>query len=234
MNQSEKHPLAAQRRKHLREASLLPAGKRFSYYIYYFKGWLIGIPLTLFLCFFFLNAFFSGPQSALYGYFVNAPHAMNVEDDIFLENFISFAQIDMSKEKVYFNSAFSLQNANQTELSKLMSALTTGEIDFFVCEENAFRELAQEGLLSDLNSWMTLQESASYRNRIIHYEPSDSESTKEPSLCKGLPVAIDVTDSMRLQETGAFEGESHIYFCVAVNAPHKERTLLFLQWLLAE
>ncbi len=234
MKQSDKHPLAAERRRHLREASSLPLKKRISYYINYFRGWLIGIPLAAIISVVFLKAFFFGPESVLYGYFVNAPYTMNVEEDVFLEDFISYAQIDPNKEKVYFNSTFSLENAEQAELSKLLSALTLGEIDFFICEDTAYKELAGEGLLTDLNTWLTEEELSSYGDRPVRFASSDTDTSAEPSLCEGKLVAIDVTDSIRLQQSGAYEGEEHIYYCFAVNAPHKDMSLLFLDWLLTE
>ena len=232
MKQSEKHPLAAERRRHLKEAAALPLGKRITYYLNYFKGWFIGVPLAVILILFLGNAFFFGPESVLYGYFVNAPGTMHVEDNIFLEDFISYAGIDGQKEKVYFNSTFSLENAQPAELSKLLSALTMGEIDFFICEETAYEELALGGLLTDLDAWLTPEEKALYNDRLVRFITADRDSSVEPSLCEGKFVAIDVTDSIRLQESGAYVGASRIYFCVAVNAPHKENTLLFLEWIL--
>lgn len=232
MKHTEKHPLAAERRKHLKEAASLPLDKRITYYLNYFKGWLIGIPLALILSFVFVKAFFFGPESVLYGYFVNAPGTMHVEEDVFLEDFISYAGIDSPKEKVYFNSTFSLENAEPAELSKLLSALTLGEIDFFICEETAYEELALGGLLTDLDAWLTPEEKALYNDRLVRFITADRDSSVEPSLCEGKLVAIDVTDSLRLQESGAYEGAARIYFCIAVNAPHKENTLHFLEWIL--
>ncbi len=234
MKNPEKHPLAAQRRKHLKEAAALPMGKRITYYLYYFKAWLIGVPIAVLAIVFFAKSFFCGADTALYGYFVNATQGMNVEDDVFLEDYLTYAQIEEEKETVYFNSTFSLKNADQMTLSKLLSNLTLGEIDFFVCEEEAFDEFAREGLLSDLEVFLTEEELSFYQDRLIRFEVQNTNPSDETPILNGCFTGIDITDSVRLQESGAYSGEAHIYFCIAVNAPHKERTLAFLDWLLAE
>lgn len=177
---------------------------------------------------------FFGPGTALHGYFVNAPNTMQIEENVFLENYITYAQIDESREKVYFNSTFSLQNAEQVSLSKLLSNLTLGEIDFFVCSESAFHELALEGLLSDLEIWMTTEERSACQNRLVRFTSSDESKTTEVSLLDGHLCALDVSDSKRLRDCGAFEGEESIYFCVAINSSRKERTLAFFNWLLTD
>lgn len=223
----EKHPLRAEKRKQFKKAASLPLGKRLLYYFDYFKFYIIGIPVAGFLIFLLVKALFFAPNTALYGYFVNAPVAMETEDDVFLQDFFTYAGIDETKENIYFSSDFSLAGADSATMSKFVSNLSLGEIDFFICDRKTLDELAKEDILINLAYYFDEATLQAHKARLFSYQEATGTESEEFA-----PIAVNITDSPILKESGAFAGAGEVYFCVAGNSRRKENTTLFLEWLL--
>ena len=225
---NDKHPLRKEKYENFKKAASLPFGKRVAYYLNFFKFPIGGIVVIGIIIYFYLSQVIFAPKIILNGYIVNRTEIPVMTDEEFMSSFPGYSKINQRKEKICFSSDMFL-NENDTESAfKIIATVSSGEVDYLICNENTLDKLAELGLLEDLNKYPDIIQS--YNDSLLTYDHTANETNEDDSL--GMRTyGIDIKDSKVLKEFNAFKEGENIYLCIGKNADLSDTAKEFITWV---
>jgi len=222
------NPIRKEKLENLKKASSLPFGKRMAYYFDFFKFYILGILFAGVVIYIIITQIILAPKVILNGYLVNRSEPVSVTDSEFISSFPLYSQIDQNKYRIYFSSDVFLSEYDQESTVKIVTTATSGDVDYFICNEKTFNNLSQMGLVKDLNTVPEIKDK--YRDAIKTYDHTTNNNNEDDSL--GITAnGIDITDSTVLKSLKAFKDNEKVFLCIAVNAETDDVLKDFIKWI---
>ena len=223
-----KNPIRKQRYENLKKASALPFGKRMRYYFDFFKFHLFALLIAAVVIFFVLKEIVFAPDVILNGYLVNRTEITEITDEEFISSFPEYNNHNPKKEKIYFSSDIFFNDTDIESAAKLIATVSSGEVNYIICNEETFNRLSLLGLFSDIDTLPELKEK--YQEDLIYYDHTKNDTAEDDS--EGVkPYGIDISDSAVLKSLNAFHDDEKIYLCIGINSYPSEIVISFIDWI---
>lgn len=222
--------------------------EKFEYLLYYYKWYAIGVLLFLVFLVHFIYSNVTAKEAALNGIFVNAyttPEALTA----FKEDLNSRLTIDTSEYEISLNTNLSYLTDPASEYNnyELFQSLqvwyAAGEIDFLVGNLDFMTIMAYQGFFIDLSEVLT-KEQYTFYEPYFHYIDRDilnsdnlsgefvfPDSTDPSGMKDPVPVFIDISNCNKLSSLYDYDIDN-LFFGIIPNAPHMERAIIVLDYLM--
>ena len=222
------NPIRKERYENLKKASALPFGKRMRYYFDFFKFHLFALLIAAVVIFFVLKEIVFAPDVILNGYLVNRTEITEITDEEFISSFPEYNNHNPKKEKIYFSSDIFFNDTDIESAAKLIATVSSGEVNYIICNEETFNRLSLLGLFSDIDTLPELKEK--YKEDLIYYDHTKNDTAEDDS--EGVkPYGIDISDSAVLKSLNAFHDDENIYLCIGINSYPSEIVISFIDWI---
>lgn len=222
------NPIRKERYENLKKASALPFGKRMRYYFDFFKFHLFALLIAAVVIFFVLKEIVFAPDVILNGYLVNRTEITEITDEEFISSFPEYNNHNPKKEKIYFSSDIFFNDTDIESAAKLIATVSSGEVNYIICNEETFNRLSLLGLFSDIDTLPELKEK--YKEDLIYYDHTKNDTAEDDS--EGVkPYGIDISDSAVLKSLNAFHDDEKIYLCIGINSYPSEIVISFIDWI---
>ncbi len=198
----------------------------------YYKLWIIGIVCGVSLLGYIIyqvNNVLS--ENWLYVTFTNTYAEVGADSDLW-EDFVAFADFDLTEKNVVFNNTSyfdyaSNQGVGNTYYEVFVSYVDSGTLDCVTMEEDSLVALGATGRLLDLNSEECASIVEKYADRLVYCEPYDEDYSDDL-----VPVGIDVSDSCLMTEYQLYEDSCVIG--IGAYSQNIDAVELFLDYLIGE
>ena len=227
-----------------------PPKERMEYFWEYYKLPALSVVLVIVIIISSIVSIANRKEDVLFGELLNC--STLVEDVTYMDDFYAVAEIDASKESISLSTDLSYtDSATGTSYEThqmLVSIVAAKRADFFISPDYCFHycSYSSSRVLADLRDILdtetleklsdrlyyidgdVLEQIRNYNNTMTIPElpdPHDPESMADP-----IPVAIDISDCTEFQET-YYPVNHSLYLGIAINAPHVETTLQFIDYL---
>ena len=228
--------------------------KRASYFIYYYKWYVIVAVLVLIAVISFIYQLATKKENAFYAVFMNSVESEEAAQR-FQQNFNEYAGIDTQEFETVFDTSITIDEDNSmmadvtmTSTQKLMVYVAAAEIDVLLSDSASIEKYANSSSFYDMREILTEEQLSRYEpyfyyvdmavvreleeaqdNLDTEYQavfpaPKKPEEMEEP-----VPVGLYV-DSTKLEDAYYFP-EGELVLGVYANAPHLEQTLKFIDYL---
>ena len=222
------NPIRKERYENLKKSSALPFGKRMRYYFDFFKFHLFALLIAAVVIFFVLKEIVFAPDVILNGYLVNRTEITEITDEEFISSFPEYNNHNPKKEKIYFSSDIFFNDTDIESAAKLIATVSSGEVNYIICNEETFNRLSLLGLFSDIDTLPELKEK--YKEDLIYYDHTKNDTAEDDS--EGVkPYGIDISDSAVLKSLNAFHDDEKIYLCIGINSYPSEIVISFIDWI---
>lgn len=229
-----------------------PLKKRLEYFWDYYKWHTIITIVVISIICGYVHHVVTAKESTLYGVLLNS---FSEEDAIstIVDEFASQEEIDLSRYDIILNTSLSYGNAfTSTESQQVIIAQSSaGMIDFFTGDLESMQDLAYSFMLQDLREVLTEAQIEAYEPYFLYVDQAvlddineaannldDTVSISYPdchdpaTMEDPIPVLIDMSRCDKLTFAYA-DVLTEIAFGVSASAPHTEKTLAFLDYLIA-
>ena len=195
----------------------------------YYKLWIIGIGLALFVLIWGIHQYRTGEtQVWFFACFANTTERLG-EGSQFWKDYADFAGYDLKEKELVFNAQMYFDPVGKTAGNQyyqlLIAYMDSGTLDVLVMDPEDLRSIGASGRLMDLEDERVRAIMDSYPDRLVYCEPIDEEYGKDQ-----VAVGIDLFGTVLTDESGAYpEGAA-----LGINAlaPHPEEAAVFLRFLL--
>lgn len=231
-----------------------PKEERWSYFWDYYKWHALAVVLAIVLLIQMVVGVINRKEIVFSGILLNC--IINVNDDQFLQDFYSFADIDADTQEVAFYTDLILTDKNtQSDVSvfqRIMAGAATQDTDFVVGQPENFqmcaystarilidlRTLLDEDTLNRLSGCLYYIDGAvleklsapvgeSIDANISIPDPTDPEAMEDP-----IPIGIDISDRTDFQEAYYFP-DTTLYLGVISTTTQPELVKQFIHYLFA-
>ena len=227
-----------------------PPKERLEYFMDYYKWPALAVVLVIIITISSIVAIANRKEDVLFGELLNC--STLVEDVTYMDDFYAVAEIDAKECSISLSTDLSfVETGTGTayEAHQMMVAIVAAKrVDFFVGADHSFQNCAYNSsrVLADLRNIMDAETLEKWSDRIYYIDgdvveqirnynntmtvpefpdPHDPESMVDP-----IPVAIDISDCTAFRET-YYPLDQVLYLGIAINAPHPETTLQFIDYL---
>ena len=233
--------------------------QKMAYFWDYYKWYVIVPALVLVFLGYTIIQMVTSPDIVVNGILLNNSN-METQASIteVVDGFAKEQEIDLNKYSIQLSTTLSYvpgdANAigNMDCLQAIMTWVAAGTVDFINGDITAMTDLAYKGHLEDLREVLTKEQIAKYEPYFLYidqavitrqqeaFENKEQnvvitipDCTKPELMEEPVPVLIDVSSSSKLAKIyGTTTTQSVLG--IAVNVPHIETTLEFIEYLLAE
>jgi len=217
----------------IRESRNSVNGKGFKYkagyyWEYYRKPALVVILVAIFL-FSIIKTVVTAKDMAFQAIMINAFNAPDSTE------FAEEIQVDLKKYDVYFDYSYKISpdfenynESNYTSMQKLMAVIAAGTADVLIGDKEIMEHYADSQIQAALTEVFTDEELKAFEGKIIYHDVVDTETGE--IIAKDFPLAINVSDSPKLTECGAYYSDD-VYLSVVCNSTHPEYVKAFLKYL---
>lgn len=228
-----------------------PPKERMEYFWEYYKLPALSVVLVIVIIISSIVAIANRKEDVFYGTLMNC--SVIVEDSTYLDDFYPLAGIDVNKQAIVFSTdvAFTENSAGSSlDPSQILYAtIAAKRVDIIVGPDHVYEKCSYNGsrMLADLRDIVDAETLEQWKDRIYYIDgdvleevrnsiatmpelpdPFDPESMSDP-----IPVAIDISDCTAFQKA-YYPTENTLYLGIAINAPHPEMTLQFIDYLLTK
>lgn len=222
------NPIRKEKYENLKKASALPFWKRVRYYFDFFKFHLFALLIVGIIIFFVLKEIVFAPEVILNGYLVNRTEITAMSDEDFISSFPEYQNYNPKKQKIYFSSDIFFNDTDIESAAKLIATVSSGEVNYIICNEETFNRLSLLGLFSDAESFPELKDK--YGDDFKYYDHTKNDTSEDDSL--GVKAyGIDITESAALKSLNAFHNDEKIYLCIGINSYPGEIVISFIDWI---
>ncbi|MBR5579239.1 MAG: hypothetical protein IKW28_09635 [Lachnospiraceae bacterium] len=205
----------------------LPWSKRLEYYWGYYKYHFIIILLLALLFGNVLHGILTRRETVLSIAYINA--FPNIKDDIFIEDFEKYLNLNLKKQEVLLDSGYYISNdatspQAATYHQKLSTRCMAGLLDVVVADETNFISYGKQGFFTDLRQILSPQQLEYYKDNLLYVE------VKAPENLGSVPVGINVTDFPKVTATASYPS-SNAYLGIIAGSTNREKAISFLTFL---
>lgn len=222
-----------------------------SYYKWHTICTILGVTLLVIL----VRDILIQKDDAFFCALLNAAVPDQEQTEIFHNDFVEYAGIDVKEFDVRFDSTLTFNQGVGTEFAmsasqRLLVYTAAGELDVIVGNSEIFPEEANQGMFFDLREILTEEQLAKYEPYFYYVDqalidewdlisqegsitaeyPLPPDPTKPEEMEQPIPVALFVTDCEKLTDVYYFPGD-YVAVGVMVNAPNPENGVKFIDYL---
>lgn len=188
-------------------------------------------------------------ETVLSGILINSTSPM--EDPAFLQNFCDHEQIDTKKQEIVLLAGLSLESETPSmgymTYQRIHAGIAAKDTDFLIADTKALQQCGYDSsnMLMDLRQFLSPEQLAALSGRLYYIDASlrdrdytgqeDAVTYPSPSapeeMVTPIPVGIDIHDCKELLDF-YYPTNQPLYFSVACNAPHSDRTLHFFEYIM--
>lgn len=215
-------------RKRFRE---LNAVGKLSYIWDYYKWWIIGCGIVLFIVGGSIPTIIENhKEPVLYAAFVNTQIASQ-ESTTLMDDFVKDADINMKDRRIVLDTSLIINRDRGDTASmqcnqKLMALFSTNTLDVLLCDNENFQFYAEHGCFQDLKKLLPAQLFEKYQPYML---TCDTDQSNEP-----VYYGISVKTSQALSEENAYLASVEPIFTICTNANQPENAIKFLEFLMKE
>lgn len=154
---------------------------------------------------------------------------MDTGTEAMASEFLAFSGADTQKETAVIDTmTISYESADEmsyANIQKLMAMVAARTVDAIIANEDYIDHALETGMFTDLRTCLSEEQFEEYDSQgmILYKDLGDDDTNEE------IPVAIDVRSSDYM-----LSDEVPAWFIVVSNAKHPDKSLEFLDFLLAE
>lgn len=207
--------------------SNLPFRKKLEYYWDYYKyHFFIILILALFFGN-FLNGILTKKETVLSIAYINA--FPNVEDEIFIEDFEIYLNLNQEKQEVLLDSGYYIDDQSvsyyaTTYHQKFSTRCMSGLLDVVVADETNFMNYGKQGFFTDLRQVFTAEQLEHYSEHLLYLDSSEADATSP------IPIGIKVSHFPKMTATASYPG-STAYFGIISGSSHIENARNYFYFL---
>lgn len=206
-------------------------GKAKAEYIWqYYKLWIIGIVLAVFLIALTVYQRLIIPSDNwFYITFANTSAEVDQGSELW-QGFVDYSGYDTKEKNVYFNDScyFDPQSSSYSEYyTYFVAYVEAGTLDLIAMERDDLEALGTTGRLLDLNREEADNLAEKYADRLIYAVPNDTEYSTEP-----VPIGIDLSDTCLVEKYHIYADSCAVG--LSVNCPHLDAVEKFLDYIIEE
>ena len=211
-------------RKQLKNSSL---SKKIGYFWDYYRYHVIIIIILALFLGNFLHNFLSRKDTVLSIAYINA--FPNIEDEIFIEEFEQYINLNQKKQEVLLDSGYYIDDASTSPYSttyhqKFSTRCMSGMLDVVLADENNFISYGKQNFFTDLRTVFSEEELSRYSDSLLYVDlSSDTENNT-------VPIGIEITSYPKILSTSSYPN-SHAYFGIIHGSDHVETALTYLEYL---
>lgn len=225
-----------------------PFKERLAFFWDYYKIPTIIVVAALLAVIYTATIWITAKDEALNGMLINSTTAM--EESAILQDFCQEAGINTKKEEIVLNAGLSMDSGvpsmDYMTYQRIHAGIAARQTDFFIADQGVMRQCGYDPshMLMDLREFLSPEQLETLKDRIYYIDgsmcdgvipegetvtypsPTEPETMKDP-----IPVGIDIQDCRAFLDS-YYPTNQPLYFAVAVNAPHKDRALQFLEFIM--
>ncbi|MCQ2524697.1 MAG: hypothetical protein MJ123_10205 [Lachnospiraceae bacterium] len=219
-------------RDEIKEQQKTLKGKSFKYkweyFLEYYKWATIAVIIAAIAIFSFIKGVVTAKHDAFYAICVNA--ITMPSSDAFSE----YIEIDTKKEKVVFDTTYSMidEGGNQNSylsLQKMVANIAAGTADVIIGDLDVLQTLAPNEFFADLRNYFSEDELNALGDKVIYSQLKDDDGNL---IGEEIPLIINVTDSPLLNSYPFFVYDEG--FGIIANTSRPERCKKFYNFLYDE
>lgn len=226
-----------------------PPRERWEYLWEYYKWYAITVLLVIAAIVYTVVTFANRKDDVLFGTLMNSPNK-EIEAVTYLDDFYTIAGINPEEEQISLSTDVVFSDGVQTGLDPtqlLVAYVAAEQMDFVVGPDNVFQMCSYNtsNMLADLRDIVDEETLKQWENCLYYidrevFEEVRKATTTMPELpdprnpeamAEPVPVAIDISDCTEFAESYYTEGQT-LYLGIAINAPHLDTTLQFIDYVL--
>lgn len=229
-----------------------------TYFWEYYK-WYVIIPLVIIIA--VTSTIYSkvtAPDVLLNGILLNCYNLESEQESVseLRENFYEEEKIDTTEYEITLNTTLSFStdenaaSANYNTLQALMAWTAAGTLDFLTGDLDSMTDLSYRSYFVDLREFLTEEQITKYEPYFLYIDQAvitkrnaafdnnedassilTPDATKPETMEEPIPVMIDMSQSEKLTEVYGTSADA-LALGVIANAPNKDMTLAFIDYLM--
>ena len=224
--------------------------ERLSYFWYYYKWLVIALAVVALVLAKAISTEINRKDVVLNGILVDG--VATLETPAVLQEFYDTNGIDPEKEEIYLNTGLSLDSGIPSVVSTTYQRIHAGigakDTDFLMGYEYVIQRFANDpsNMFCDLRTILSRERLAELEEALYYIDGNVIEQIREnpdaavplpdpkkpEEMADPIPVAVDLS-SCKEFVSAYYQSEKAVYFAVVVNAPRKELTAQFMEFLLS-
>lgn len=202
----------------------------------YYKLWIIGISVFIFLVFYFISVFLNRPKDTLLHVTMVNFYDNVSEDSDFYKDFIAYSGFNEEEGEVIFdaNVFFNLKrpaDGKSSYFQKTVAFLEAKTTDAVICEYDNLMGIGSGGRFLDLSDEKAASIYEKYQDRIVYLEPEEG-MVKEGEEKERVPIGIDISDSPVLARMNGYADKC--YLAVSAYTERLDAAEIFIDYLLQD
>lgn len=204
-----------------------PFSKKLEYYWDYYK---IHVIVVVFLACMFgsiLHTIFTQKETVLSIAYINA--FPNVDDEIFIEDFEHYLELNLKKQQVILDSTYYIDDASTspyaaTYSQKFSTNAMAGKLDVVLADVINFDFYGNQGFFQDLSSVLPLELTEKYSDNFYYVDlPNDDSDHK-------VPIGIKIDGFKKICETSSYPN-TEAYFGFVTGSKQTSFGVSYLKYL---
>lgn len=201
--------------------------KKLDYFWDYYKVHTIIIILAACMFGSFLHGIITKKETVLSIAYINA--FSNIDDEVFMDDFESFLQINPKKQEAILDSTYYLDDNSAspyaaTYAQKFSTMAMAGKLDVVVADEENFTFYGDQGFFQDLSNILSPEQISQYQDSFLYCDLPNDE------LNEMVPVGINVTNANKICATESYPNKT-AYYGVITGSSHVDYALSYLNYL---
>lgn len=205
----------------------------------YYKGWIIGgLIAVIFLSIFIHDWIGSSRPVYLYSVVINSDFVYEDKSTV-LADYASKENVDLDKNNLYIDFSMQMTDDMSDQLTmgnqqKIMVLYSSNSLDCVIGPEDIMQNYASIDAFADIETLLSDEQKAMLADKGYEYYYSTTDGRK-----RAVGIYMDTCTYLNDQGTaGTFpdmnEDGKRPVFTIAINAPHPEHALSFLDMLISE
>ena len=211
-------------RKQLKDS---PFSKKLGYFWDYYRYHVIVIIVLALFLGNFLHSVLSRKDIVLSIAYINA--FPNVEDEIFIEDFEQYLDLNPKKQEVLLDSGYYIDDTSASPYSttyhqKFSTRCMSGMLDVVLADETNFISYGKQSFFTDLREILSDEELDFYSDALLYVKLSSDAGSES------IPIGIEITSFPKILSTSSYPN-SHAYFGIIHGSDHTQAALSYLEYL---
>ncbi len=226
-----------------------PLKARMLYFWEYYKWPTIIVTLVVVALAYTVTLWITEKEEVLSGILINS--SVPLEDPEFLQAFCDETDINTKKQEIVLVTGLSLSSEEPSmgymTYQRIHAGIAARDTDFLIADGDSLRQCGYDSshMLMDLREFLSQEQLMALEERLYYIDGSLLEKTYSgegntvtyplPSapekMENPIPVGIDIHHCTEFLDS-YYSTKQPLYFAVVVNAPHSDRTLQFLEFIM--
>lgn len=204
-----------------------PFSKKLDYFWDYYK--IHTIVIVFLACMFgsILHSIITQKETVLSIAYINA--FPNVEDEVFIEDFESYLNLNLKKQQVVLDSTYYIDDTSTspyaaTYSQKFSTNAMAGKLDVVLADTTNFDFYGNQGFFQDLNAILPSDVLAKYADNLYYADLPNDETNQK------VPIGIKIDKARKICDTSSYPN-TDAYFGIVAGSEYVDNALSYLNYL---